>query len=157
MRNRVFVMLLLMLISTAARGQAGDQGPLGGVINDREALHTPERGSAERKAIMDALRVPVEKKLKQPVIFNIDHLKVQNGWAFLLGKPQQPDGQPVDYHGTDFQDAVDAGAFDDSIIGLLHEVRGKWRVVQYVIGATDVPYVDWDKKYRAPRAIFEQH
>jgi hypothetical protein len=25
-----------------------------------------------------------------------------------------------------------------------------------VIGATDVPYVDWDKKYHAPKAIFEQ-
>jgi hypothetical protein len=50
---------------------------------------------------------------------------------------------------------VEAGAFDDSIVALLQQVGGKWRVVQYVIGATDVPYVDWDKKYHAPKAIFE--
>jgi hypothetical protein len=36
----------------------------------------------------------------------------------------------------------------------LRNVKGKWKVVQYVIGATDVPYVDWDKEYGAPRAIF---
>lgn len=52
------------------------------------APHVPEKGSAERKAILDALRVPVEKQLKQPVIFKIDHLKVQNNWAFLTGRPQ---------------------------------------------------------------------
>ena len=49
------------------------------------AQYTPEKGSVERKAITDALRVPVEKKLKQSVVFNIDHLKVQNGWAFMFG------------------------------------------------------------------------
>lgn len=116
---------------------------------------TPERGSPERKAIVDALRIPIEKQLKQPVIFKIDHLKVQSNWAFLLGSPQQPDGSAVDYTGTVYQDAVDAGAFDDGVIGLLRNVGGKWRVVQYVIGATDVPWVDWDKKYKAPKEIFK--
>lgn len=55
-----------------------------------------------------------------------------------------------------YQDAVDSGAFDDGIVALLRKVNGKWTVVQYVIGATDVPYVDWDKKYRAPKGIFRQ-
>ena len=117
-------------------------------------VYTPEKGSPERKAILDALRVPVEKKLKQPVIFKIDHFKVQNGWAFLLAAPQRADGGQIDYKGTVYQDAVDAGAFDNGLVALLHNVNGKWKLVQYVIGATDVPYVDWDKTYHAPRGIF---
>jgi hypothetical protein len=124
-------------------------GQLGGTTT-----YTPEKGSPERKAIVDALRVPIEKKLKQPVIFKIDHLKVQSGWAFLLSSPQKPDGGAIDYRGTVYQDAVDAGAFDNGVVALLRNVNGKWKVIQYVIGATDVPYVDWDKTYRAPRAIF---
>lgn len=142
--HRPFVICLLLCL-TVVSGFAQSGG---------STIYTPEKGSPERKAILDALRVPVEKKLKQPVIFKIDHFKVQNGWAFLLGAPQKPDGGPLDYRGTVYQEAVDAGAFDDGVVALLHNVNGKWKVVQYVIGATDVPYVEWDKTYKAPRAIF---
>jgi len=153
--RRVTSVVLLLFAAASLWAQAGG-GRIPDSVTSGHDLHTPERGSDERKAIMDALRTPVEKKLRQQVIFKIDHLKVQNGWAFMLGKPQRLDGTPVDYSGTVYKSAVEAGAFDDSILALLHEVGGKWRVVQYVIGATDVPCVDWDKKYHAPKAIFEQ-
>src|SRR5260370_37398386 len=73
--------------------------------------YSPDKGSAERKAITDALRAPVEKKLKQGVIFKIDHLKVQSGWAFLLGAPRRPDGARIDYRDTPYADAYQAGMF----------------------------------------------
>jgi hypothetical protein len=120
------------------------------------AQYTPEKGSVERKAITDALRVPVEKKLKQSVVFNIDHLKVQDDWAFMLGAPRKPNGGELDYSKTSYAKAVALGMFDDGISALLHKVRGRWRVVRYVIGATDVPYIEWDKQYRAPSGIFQQ-
>lgn len=116
--------------------------------------YTPGGGTPERQAITDALRLPVEKQLKTKVIFKIDHLRVQNGWAFMKGTPQQLNGNAIDYHGTPYQTAIDAGAFDDGIVALLRKRGRKWQVVKYVIGATDVPYVGWDQKYRAPSAIF---
>jgi len=149
MRRIVNAALILVFITLTAFAQSG--GSTKGFSGE---VYTPEKGSPERKAILDTLRVTVEKKLKQPVIFKIDHFKVQNGWAFVLGAPQKPDGGALDYHGTAYQDAVDAGAFDNGVVALLHDVNGKWKLVQYVIGATDVPYVDWDKTYKAPRAIF---
>ena len=118
------------------------------------AQYTPEKGSVERKAITDALRVPVEKKLKQSVVFNIDHLKVQDGWAFMFGAPRKPGGGTLDYSKTSYAEAERLGMFDDNISALLHKVRGRWRVVRYVIGATDVPYIGWDEKYGAPSGIF---
>jgi hypothetical protein len=154
--RRVTSVLLFLLLTTALLWAQARGGRIPDSVTSGHDLHTPERGSDERKAIMDALRMPVEKKLRQQVIFKIDHLKSQNGWAFLLGKPQRLDGTRVDYSGTVYKDAVEAGAFGDGIVALLHQIDGKWRVVQYVIGATDVPYVDWDKKYHAPKAIFEQ-
>ena len=118
------------------------------------AQHTPEKGSEERKAITDALRVPVEKKLKQSVVFNIDHLKVQDDWAFLLGAPRKLNGGELDYSKTSYAKAVKLGMFDDGISALLRKVRGRWTVVKYVLGATDVPYIGWDEQYRAPSGIF---
>jgi hypothetical protein len=116
---------------------------------------TPRAGSPERKSIVDALRVPVEKELGTKVVFKIDQVKVQDGWAFLLGRPQQPDGKRIDYRGTPYEEARKAGAFDDGICALLNKKGDNWRVVVYVIGATDVPYVEWDKEYKAPAEIFK--
>jgi hypothetical protein len=119
---------------------------------------TPAPNSPERKAIMNALRAPVEKQLKRKVIFKVDELRVQNGWAFLRGVPQQPGDKAMDYRGTPYDEARKAGAFDDWICALLRKKgsgsKAKWRVVTYQIGATDVPYDGWDKEYKVPSALF---
>jgi hypothetical protein len=103
---------------------------------------------------MDALREPVEKELKQKVKFNIDTLKVQADWAFMRGAPQQEDGKPIDYSKTAYQEAIKEGFFDEGICALLQRKDKEWKVITYVIGATDVPYVTWDKDYKAPAALF---
>ena len=127
---------------------------MAGVASAQEA-HTPAPGSAERKAIADALRVPVEKELKQKVVFKIDHLKARGDWAFLRGVPQRPGGGKVDYNATPYRQSIEDGVFDDWICALLRKRAGKWQVVKYVIGATDVVYEGWDAEYNAPAAIFK--
>ena len=146
------LLLALMFCASSVVAQGGGSLKAGTAA----VPQVPGKGSVERKAIVDALRGPVEKQLKKPVIFKIDHLKVQNNWAFLTGRPQNSDGSAIDYTNTVYQEAVDSGAFDDGIVALLRQVNSKWKVIQYVIGATVVPYVDWDKKYRAPKGIFVQ-
>ena len=119
---------------------------------------TPAPNSPERKAIMNALRAPVEQQLKRKVIFKVDELRVKDGWAFLRGVPQQPGGKAMDYRGTPYDEARKAGAFDDWICALLRKQgsgsKARWRVVTYQIGATDVPYDGWDREYKAPSSIF---
>jgi len=119
------------------------------------SVYTPKAGSAERKALMDALRIPVEKDLKQSVVFNVKTLHAQNGWAFLYGIPVRPGGKPIDYRRTPYQQAIDAGAFGSDVAALFHRVNGRWRVVRYVLGPTDVAWETWDRDYHAPSAIFK--
>lgn len=121
----------------------------------QEVASSVQPGSAERKVILRALRVPVQKELKKQTLFKVDHLKVQDQWAFMRGVLQQPKGKPMNYTGTPYQEAIKLGVFDDWICALLHKQRGKWRVVTYVIGATDVAYDGWDKQYQAPASIFK--
>jgi hypothetical protein len=121
----------------------------------QERPYTPERGDPERQAIMDTLRVPVKRELKNGVIFKIDALKVQDGWAFVRGVPKSPDGGPMDYRGTVYEENQRQGVFDDWFCALLRKRGERWQVVTYSIGATDVAYEGWDKKYHAPRAIFQ--
>ncbi len=42
----------------------------------------------------------MQKQVKRPVVFKVDHLRVRGEWAFLTAVPQQPNGKPIDYCGT---------------------------------------------------------
>jgi hypothetical protein len=119
-----------------------------------QKVYTPEKGSAERTAILNALRAPVEKELKQKVQFAIDQFNVQGNWAFLNGEPQNLSGERPNYRGTKYQSAVDDGAFDNNFQALLRKTGGKWRVVTYAIGCTDVCWFGWWTRHKAPKAIF---
>lgn len=119
-----------------------------------QSAYTPEKGSPERKAVLDALRVPIEKELKQKIIFTVDHMGVQGTWSFVSGTPQGANGGRPNYDGTPYTEALESGAFDNNYFALLRKTGGKWKVVTYAIGCTDVCFADWWKTHKAPKAIF---
>ncbi len=123
-----------------------------GVVAQR--VYTPEKGSAERTAVLNALRVPVEKELKQKIVFNVENLNISGVWAFVSGDPQDSSGGRPDYRRTKYQEAIDADMFDNNFFALLKKSAGKWKVVTYAIGCTDVCYADWWKRHKAPKAVF---
>jgi len=120
----------------------------------RAQVHEPPVGSAERKAIMDALRKPVETDLNRPVLFRVpppSNFRAQNGWAFLTAQLRKPDGAPMDFRGTRY---ADREHHSDGVDALLHRTGGRWRVVSFAMCPTDVEWEGWSKKYHAPPAIF---
>lgn len=119
-----------------------------------QAPTSPKQGSAVRKAILDSLRPPVEKDLKQKVKFQVDHLKVQGNWAFMTGKSLTAAGKKIDYRKTKYREALEAGAFDDWICALFKKEGSKWKVARFAIGATDVVWDGWYQEFKAPKAIF---
>ena len=118
-------------------------------------VYTPKAGAPERKAILDAIRIPVEKRLDQAVAFKVEVMNIKGDWAFVRGVPQRPDGSKIDYRQTVYREAVENGAFDDWFCALVRLRAGKWQVVTYAIGATDVVWEPWARQYKAPRAIFQ--
>ena len=135
--NRLLFVIPILILGSATSAQT----------------HTPKIGSPERKAIMDSARVPIQRELHKPIIFEVKTLKVLNGWAFLYGDPLQKNGRKMDYHGTKYQKWVEDGVFGGGVGVLLRNRSGRWRVVTYVIGPTDVAWWDWDKRYGCPRSI----
>ena len=117
-----------------------------------QSMYTPDKGSVERTSILVALRMPVEKSLKQRIAFVTDTFNVKGDWAFIAGRPQQPDGSEPNYKNTPYADHQDA--FDNNIFALFKKTGGKWKVVKYMIGCTDVCYSDWWETYKAPKDIF---
>jgi hypothetical protein len=104
------------------------------------ALIAAAPAPAERKAVLDALRPAVEARLGPNVEFVVAHLRVEDGWAFVIADPQRKGGKPIDGWGI-------FGEHFDNMDGLrteavLKRTKGRWRVVDWGIGATDVWYCD---------------
>ena len=124
-------------------------------LRPQDDVVTPAAGSPVRKAVLDALREKTKKVLKgKKVVFKVEHFKQQDDWVFFKGQGLKPDGGKFDYHGTDFQRAIDSDMFEDWCCGLFHRTKGKWKVVAWSWGGTDVSYSGWWNKYDAPKAIF---
>ena len=131
------ILIAIALFATTAFGQA---------------TITPEKTSPVRKAILNALRVPVERDLKQKIVFVADDFKVLGNWAFVSGRPTTPSGDKPNLRGTAWDGNEDM--FDNNFFGLLKNDGKKWKVVAYALGCTDVCYADWWSRYKAPKAIF---
>ena len=131
------ILIAIVLFATTAFGQA---------------TITPEKSSPVRKSILNALRVPVERDLKQKIVFVADDFKMLGNWAFVSGRPTRPSGDKPNLKGTAWDGSEDV--FDNNFFGLLKNDGKKWKVVAYALGCTDVCYLDWPAKYKAPKAIF---
>ena len=103
------------------------------------ALCAAAPASSGRKAVLDALRSSVETKVGPNVEFVVQVLRVENGWAFVMADPQRKGGKPID--GTRYFDDFDNmdGLRVDAVLQLK---GGRWRVVDFAIGAMDVWYCD---------------
>lgn len=138
---RFLILLLLSLIAMNA--------PLA------QSVRTPEAGSQERKALLDAARAPLEQRLRQPVLFAVDQLNVAGDWAFLRAHMQGAGGKPLDFAGTSWEEAAHAGFLSRVYAALLQRQHGHWMVRAEAVGPTDVAWANWADDYGAPPILFE--
>jgi hypothetical protein len=94
-RCSLILFVAVLCLPLAAQAQTGKSGP-----------HVPANGSAERKAIMDALRGD------QDVTFKVHYIKVHGDWCWVDTTPLDKQGHPTAEGGPN----------------LLHRENGKWKV-----------------------------
>jgi hypothetical protein len=91
--------------TTPAANDHPDDIAAGGATQNDD-LHTPAKGTEERQAIMDALRG------NQQVVFQVNYLKVHNGWCWVDTTPLDKSGRATAEGGPN----------------LLHLENGAWKV-----------------------------
>ena len=111
----------------------------------------PARGTAVRKALMDALRPHAEWMLGAPVEFVIRDLRLAEGQglpfpvAFASVTAQRPGGREIDVRATPgyARGQLDVEFMDGTTLQALYRKSGNtWVAVHWAIGATDVWYAD---------------
>lgn len=118
------------------------------------SYYTPARNTAERKALMNTARVPMLRELRQKVIFLVKELRTDGEWYFLMAEPLQPDGTKLDWRTTPYASDWANDAMSDLVMVLMRRQGNNWQVIDYVIGPTDVHWVNWVTRYNLPERLF---
>jgi hypothetical protein len=100
-------------------------------------------GSAQRRAILDALRPAVERRLGPNIEFVVQSIRVRDGWATVHADPQRRGGGRIDPRRYLSPEQLE---FSDGlgISAVLRHRAGRWQLVEHRIGATDVWYCGSD-------------
>jgi hypothetical protein len=88
------------------------------------------------------------------VMVKIIQKKQVADWMFLVGEPQEVDGQPLDYSSTAFASQYTEGLVDNVCMALAQKTYGTWELKAFSLGATDAPFFDWSEKFGLPLSLF---
>jgi hypothetical protein len=114
----------------------------------------PEAPSADATtADLLAAAVPVvSATIGTPVGLAPSTVNIQNDWAWLVVQPQTPTGGEIDWSTTAFAEDAALGVLDGggTTYILLKRENGAWRVLDHVVGPTDVAWINWHTQYGAP-------
>lgn len=110
------------------------------------AWEEPQRGTATRSALMDAVRPHMEWMLGAPVEFVVHDLRRQGDLAFFAGYAQRPGGGEINIATTPAgrRGELDPQVGDGATVQALYKLSGQtWVAVHWAISATDVWYA-WE-------------
>ena len=145
--------LLMSLLLAGPMSPAAEPAP---VAVSQGAVRVVPTGDPQRRVLLDTIRPAIESHIDQPVQFVVDVLRIQGEWAFYAGRIQQPNGRPIDFSTTPFAEAMEEGMFDGpTTYALLRREGTRWRLVDWVVGPTDVYYLGWPSTEGAPESLFE--
>ena len=120
-----------------------------------EQIVHPEKGSALRAAVLDGARPIFQSETEGPIEMVVKQINVDGDWAFGDVFLQRPGGREIDWSKTKFGEANSQGAFDPGgSFFLVHLVGGRWNIVEYAIGPTDIAWADWGTNHNLPEALF---
>lgn len=101
----------------------------------------PERGSATRSSMMNAIRPHAEWNFGPPVEFVVSDLRVSGNVGYASLEPQRPGGDQIDLATTPMAafGGYDPEFSDGASMHVLYQLSGgTWVAVHWSIGATDV-------------------
>lgn len=107
-----------------------------------------------RPVLLNALRPAIVADLGQSVKFVVATLRTQGDWAFVVARPQRPDGREIDFRATRYREQIEQGVFDGpTLYALMQRREQRWTVVDFVIGPTDVHHAGWPEEFGAPAGM----
>lgn len=90
-----------------------------------------------------------------PVSLAVTSSATDGDWGWLVAQPWTPEGAQLDWSQTRYAQRAAEGVLDGNgtTYVLLKRENGSWRVVEHVVGPTDVAWLEWPQRHGAPAAL----
>jgi hypothetical protein len=121
---------------------------------DAQQIVQIERGMPDRTAILDVVRVSVQRRLGIKVVFVVTRLARYGEWVYAGLCPRTAAGARIDYRRTLYAKNFDPEQDSDNVLVLLRRNGASWAIIEEAFLPTDVVWEDWKMKYKLPRALF---
>lgn len=139
------------VLDDALRVRQADRAHLAGL-----ATHRVPPADPLHAAVLGAIATALQPRLHAEVELVDAEVRASGDWLAASGKPRTANGAKPDFDGTEWAEAAQAGALEDSVHALLKRNAGKpgIDVVELAVGPTDVYWSDWVSRRGAPEALF---
>ncbi|WP_029087448.1 hypothetical protein [Brevundimonas aveniformis] len=124
-------------------------GPAAPELNNEVSATDPIR-----LATIGPANTTLSEQVGQSVAINPEIFRSEGDWVFIYGPVRNIDGTSIDWGTTNMAQAAADGMMDGDLgIVLLNWHDGDWRVVEAVIGPTDVPQGGWPAEHHVSPAL----
>ena len=124
-------------------------GPAGAALNNEVSAADPIHDT-----VLAAANTTLTEQVGQPVAIQSEIFRSEGDWAFVYGPVRGPDGSTLDWSTTALAEAAAEGMMDGDLgVVLLNWSDGDWRVVEAVVGPTDLPQAGWPDEHHVSPAL----
>lgn len=123
--------------------------PSGGVVlaAPRSSVTLPKPGSALRREILNTLRKPIEREVKQTVVFYDVTLRIKSDWAYVSATPRDTKGRQLRRYSSPLT--------DPDVAALLRRQGKRWKLLDWGASTDAEPIIRMRHRYpKAPRSLF---
>lgn len=128
---------------------------LAGACSPPAATDGPMSAAQTQDVLIAALTPVIAGDLGQPVTFAVETARTEGEWGWVIATPKTQAGEPIDFSQTKYAEHAEAGVLDGEGLtyALLQRQNGEWSVKAFVVGPSDVAWIDWPQRYGAPPAL----
>ena len=94
--------------------------------------------------------------LDSALAIDVSSRREKDNWLLITGAVRDVNGGEFEFSDTDYQSAIDMGAFENLYIALLKKDGAlvPYKLVELSFGSTDTPVEQWIQRYSLPPELF---
>ncbi len=139
-RNKIYLLVLLVIIPS--------------LLLTIYIFFNSVHEARQSNSLHDFLTSHFSELIGRPVSVSVSQENSIDNWIFTYGKLTEINGEPLDYSTTNYKKPFDRGLIDDWFCSLTNK-KSNYTVVEYCLGDTDTPYIEWIDKYKLPDELFD--
>ena len=151
MRALVIAVVALIASCTPPASEAPSTATTGNVSTYARACAADN----DQCTALAALEPVVGQSIGQPISLNVTTFNIDGDSAWVVAQPRTPEGGEIDWSQTNLATQATEGVLDGggTTYALLKRENGQWRVLEHVIGPTDVAWLEWPSRHDVSPAL----